>query len=1372
MQRTRLYRCSLLLTIPLLLLSFAAAPPETTTAFADCQINFNIPDNSCTAASRYLYTVDNAPGSSLGNDLVLLEVRIIIDHSWDADMDIFLRSPSGVEVELSTDNGGGADNYGDPSDATCQSFTAFTMNACTAIIDAQAPFIGRFLPEGNLYDFHDGSDPNGDWVLQVCDDGTNDSGTLEFFELVFGTNTCTTPTEVVLSNQTASTLVLNWQSANNGNCQQTYIEYGPPGFPPGTDNTPGDGTLISLACDATLPYTISGLPELTSYDVYVRQACGSGDFSLNSCVLNAATECATDPITILDDFDSQSTCETNCGASCPLNGSWYNTSDDDFDWLVDNMGTTSTNTGPEDDISGGGNYLYIEASGRGCRDANQAILQSNCILVNAASGTCHLSFYYHLFGNGTGQLDLQITNSGDPNWTSLWTLSGDQGDEWFKQYIDLSAYHNQLVQLRFIASDITGFRGDMALDQIEFYGAIDFGDGGNVYYADTDGDGYGDPNHSIALCFPLPPAGYVDDDTDCDDTQAAINPAATEIPCNGIDENCNGDADDTIIPDPEVLDVITCRGATATILPNHPPVATYYWFDLPGAVDPIATGDSLITAPLTSPKTYYLVDSAAGICNSQRVAVSVSLASNPDLFSTDLPAICSGESFDLSNVNITDQNGTGGTISFHSASPATAANELSSSVVSPAANQLFYALSTTADGCTDEWAIPVQVIPGPQAVIAPGGQLNLCSNGRTVLSAVPSNSGLPPFAYQWSTGQATTSIAVAAGTPGSAAFYGLTVTDGNGCTAATEVEVLTNNSISSVAIDSVANVSFCDGDDGAIHLQALNGQGPYQYTWTGPANGSVPGVTGPFSINNLKQGSYRVTITDSSPLGCQLIIPVILVNGPSVIIDPNVIIEEASCHGAMDGSIDLTVTANNPQFTWSNDAQTEDLANISAGIYSVTVTDGSCSNALNGIIVGQPAPLEALVIEQQALSCNGGADGAIDIRPQGGTAPYSFTWSNGKQTEDIDGLITDLYSVLVRDANDCLFELNDIEVTAPETLTAIPLLIADASCLGADDGAINLAISGGTAPYDVVWSTNDSTRDVAGLYAGLYDCTISDAQGCITQLSSLQIGEPQALSIALVNRNNASCNGVDDGSISINIEGGTAPYSYLWNDGKTTAEVTALPPGTYFLTVVDANECELISPEYTITAPELLSLDFAFVQATSCLGIDDGFIEVGASGGTPPLFYNWAHGPNTNSVAGLAPGDYHLTIFDANGCQLTPAAFNVEALEPLGNVQLDFQADVSCFGAQNGSLFIRPPGESADFDVEWNNGADEEDLLGLSPGLYWATLTASDGCLFFTDTFLIDEPQPLEIITQAVEPGSCNGFADGSIDVQIIGGTA
>ncbi|MEM8906992.1 MAG: MopE-related protein, partial [Bacteroidota bacterium] len=1072
-------------------------PPLRLTAHpsaeAACGLGWLIPDNSCTVASHFFIPVLDAGGTQLGIDVVLEEIRIIIGHSWNADLDLFLITPSGVKVELSTDNGGASDNYGNPIDATCQEYTAFSNTACTSITTATPPFIGTYLPEGNWADFHDGSNPNGQWVLQICDDTQNDLGILQFVELVFSTSVCPPPTQLNNTPPQADAVAISWESGMN--CSQTILEYGASGFVPGTDQNPGEGTVVSLNCSTASPFLLTGLDELTSYDVYLRQACGPTTFSTNSCVLELTTTCQTVPSTHRTSFDDQMACGTSCGTNCLIDDIWINQSNDQMDWLVDADGTTSTRTGPTDDISGGGQYIYIETSGGACQQNKRAILQSECMAINSMEGTCHLSFYYHMYGTNVNQLQLELSLDGGMLWTSIWSLTGDQGDEWQQAFVDLTPFDGQIALFRFVGKSGAGFRGDIALDEIVFYGPVHLGPTNQVVYADNDQDGFGNPNQSLSICAAFPPPNFVDNALDCNDNDPLIHPNASELPCNQIDENCNGLADDSILPNPIVSTDMICAGDKASLALGVPPVGQYYWFDAPVGGNLVHLGTTWETPVLTTTTTYYVQDSVFGTCQSDRVALDIVVHPVPTIFSNDLPVICQGTTFDLRTLSVEDTQQTDGTISFHETSPASIDNEIDP-LVNPMQTASYIIRWQTPEGCSDEISIPITVDPKPTANIQVLGNDSICPTASVELLAQELGTANGNYALSWENGSLAPLREVFGATPGSNSTYRLAIIDEKGCTDTSTVEIHTFESINSVAVLTVKPAETCAGNDGAITLQLLNGIPPYTVEWSGPSNGILTDVQDTFRLEGLLQGAYQIRIRDQAPFACEMVLPNFIINGPAAIIDTVVHIQPISCAGAMDGGIDINVSGNNLDFVWSNGEVTEDLVGAAAGSYSVTISDGMCVNVLENLTIPQPNPLAIHSVLIQHPTCLDAVDGQIDLTVIGGTPPYAFQWNDGDTTPSQQNLAAGMYWLSITDLNSCTLVSESYLLNEPTAIELMEIHSTATSCFGTADGTLALSLSGGTAPYFFQWNTGQRDSILNHLAAGSYAVTVEDALGC------------------------------------------------------------------------------------------------------------------------------------------------------------------------------------------------------------------------------------------------------------------------------------
>jgi hypothetical protein len=580
--------------------------------------------------------------------------------------------------------------------------------------------------------------------------------------------------------------------------------------------------------------------------------------------------------------------------------------------------------------------------------------------------------------------------------------------------------------------------------------------------------------------------------------------------------------------------------------------------------------------------------------------------------------------------------------------------------------------------------------------------------------------------------------------------------------------VETSNSVSSVGVSSIEDVTSCGGSDGAITLSPLDGTGPFAYHWEGPVSGSTNNIIGSYRIPNLLQGTYRVTVTDLAPPACDFILPILLVNGPAVVIDPNVIIQQESCFGSQDGGIDLTVFANNPSFLWSNNATTEDLSGVGAGTYSVTITDSGCSVSLEDLVIQSPPALEAEVFDQAPASCAANADGSIDITVSGGAPPYTYLWNTNVVTQDLQDIPAGTYSVTINDANNCQVILDQIQLDNQAPLLITPLEVRPPLCAGERTALIRVEVSGGNPPYTYQWNFGAQGPILAGISAGLYTLDLIDAAGCVETFSQL-IEDQLPLSLANQTLNPPTCNGLLDGSIELKATGGVPPYTYIWSDGVTGATRTELEAGTYTCEIYDANSCSMTTGPLRLDAPVSLLLTDIFAQGTSCLGLDDGFIDIDITGGTPPYHYVWSHGDSIQDPNNLSAGFYDVSITDQNGCFLEIDAIEIVQFEPLG-VTVELAADPTCGNSEDGLIELRTEAVAFPVSYHWNTGDTTEDLRNLPKGDYTCTITDAMGCLYILDTISLMAPDVLEVTLIDTESPLCNGLPDGVAIMEIEGG--
>lgn len=1345
-----------------------------------CGLNLPLAAISCSDDGVYnspdLFNIQvtNAPGVQLGTDVYLQQVRLIIKHNWPADLEIRLTSPGGKTVLLASDNGGGDDDFGNPNDVSCDSAAVFLSSACLSVEDGLGPFLpGPYRPLESFYEFNDNAtNPIGTWRLSICDDHIDDAGILEFVELVFAPMTCLPALDLAVTGLDTTSAWLTWNAGEP--CGPAIIEFGLAGFTPGTDSLPGAGGTVVFADCA--PFLLTGLPPDAEVDIYVRRYCPflSG-FSGNSCGLTVRSGCQPPPATIVSTFDDENLCGTLCGNLCEMTGFWRNGPNGDFDWLVHTGATPTGGTGPESDVDGSGKYVYTETTGANCAVGAEAHLLSGCVEVNKmGTDTCHMSFNYHMFGTSIGSLRLEVSSDGGFTWNILWQKAGNQGNQWNKVYLPFAAFNDgDRLQFRFVAVKGNGFRGDIALDHIVFYGSKNLGYPDLMYFADNDGDGYGHPGEFWLSCTTDPPAGFVQNDGDCMDNDPMINPGRPEIACDGIDNNCNGPEDDLILDPPAAQNDTICSGFIPTICatPANPDFFIVWYGEPEGEDSALSIGNcyspDLPPNNTAAPVVYrfYAEETNFNCHSGSRAEVEVVVFPDPDIFTPDEPAICPGESFNLNSLDIRDNHFTGATYTFHSGFPATAGNVLTSPVVMPSGTTTYYFKGVSPRGCEDTDSVTVQVKEAPLAAFDPADSLSLCKESSTLVTA-SATGGTGPYTYFWSTGSSNAQITVNAGAvSGITKNYQVTVTDQEGCANTGNLKVTTTNSIDSLK-RIVRNVTDCEGSDGQIILIPLNGLPPFSYQWTGGngTSGSGSGVQDTIFINGLSQASYRVTITDNSQAMCSFVLRNILVQGPAAVVN-STSVKDVTCAGAADGEICVNVTGNNPVFHWSNNETTSCIDNLPGGQYSVTITDGPCITTLDKIVVEEPSVIVTRA-DLRSPTCAQNNDGSITVVAFGGTPPYEYQWSNQVQTPQNAQIAAGSYIVTVSDAQDC-FRIDTFQLQAPDLLQLVVDSLRDMSCSGIPDGFVQVRAIGGTPPYHFTWASGSNSPVRFGLAAGTYTANVTDYNNCTAQIQ-VQVKEPLPVTVNVAVFNRPLCQGDATGSIQVAASGGTPPYTYFWAGGQSGNSLADLPVGAYSVTARDSRGCLSLPLTVQLLPQTTINLGIAVVPPP-CVGPQTGQIALTPTG-VGPFTYHWDSGATNPVLTGIGVGNHGVEVMDGQGCILDTVIAVTAPQVFQANL---FAEQPSCYGVADGLIQTvllatgTPPIQYA-----WNDGpAATKDRASLAPGDYQLTISDGIGCRFISDTISLEWPERFRIDAFDLGNALCHGETNGYIETVLTGGT-
>ena len=548
--------------------------------------------------------------------------------------------------------------------------------------------------------------------------------------------------------------------------------------------------------------------------------------------------------------------------------------------------------------------------------------------------------------------------------------------------------------------------------------------------------------------------------------------------------------------------------------------------------------------------------------------------------------------------------------------------------------------ATDAHGCTIVGTVTITDNSSLSIFISDTNHVTcsgLCDGSATVTASGATS----PYTYLWNDFNNTTNDTVINLCQGT---YYVTVSDANLCSRIDSV-VITNAAALTVN-DSIIPISCTGFCNASIILIPSGGTPPYvSYQW------SIAGETDS-TATGLCPNTYYYTVTDFN--GCQFADSVIIVDPGNMLANLS-IVTTISCHGVCIGSLLTTPSGSLGPYTylWS-DGQTDSLAiNLCSAEYYVTVTGQGGCFVIDSINLPEPDTIAITFDNIVLVNCGGDSTGSVTAVVIGGTSPYNYQWganANNATTAMIDSLKANIYFITITDANGCSqisnFELQD---TSQMVVTVIDSMMI--SCYGRCDGWATVSASGGTPSYTYLWNTTplpETTATADTLCAGQYQVTVSDLNLC-SRVKLINITQPDSLYISIVDSSSITCASICNGSITVNVFGGTTPYTYNWNNGAIDTIASNLCAGIQQLNISDSHSC-LDSLTYNLTSPTALTTTLTPLSALCNNNSTDGTITVIVNGGSPQYTFLWSNDSTSQNLSGLLAGEYWLTTTDSLGC--------------------------------------------------------------------------------------------------------------------------
>ncbi len=594
------------------------------------------------------------------------------------------------------------------------------------------------------------------------------------------------------------------------------------------------------------------------------------------------------------------------------------------------------------------------------------------------------------------------------------------------------------------------------------------------------------------------------------------------------------------------------------------------------------------------------------------------------------------------------------------------------------------------------------------------------------------------------------------------------------------------------AAPTVTSVGCNGGSDGAVTgIAATGGTAPFTYQWSG--GGSNPDSSG------MAAGVYTMTITDAN--SCMYSLDVEVTEPDALVISE--ITGDITCNGMTNGTVDASAVGGNLVGASAISIFSDDFQSgtMDPG-YTLINSDGLTPAAGVAALGFNTADSTAWLVLDDGTGSNFVAQSTSWYATPGTADDWLITGAIALTTNNVlswdaktFSAFQDGYEVRISTTTPtttgCLANATLFSIVA-ENMTYTSRSV-DLAAAGYANQTVYIAFRNNSTDQERLFIDNikvekpavvsayqysfdggaySTTSSFTGVSAGTYNLIVQDASGCLDSVSVV-VTEPAAMTLGL-DSTTAVC-GLD-GSGTVTPSGGTAPYTYLWDDPntQTNSMATGLLAGNYSITVTDSMGC-MDTTMLSIAGTPAVVMTTGFVAPTSCTS-GDGIAYVTVTSGTTPYTYQWSPVVVFNdSATGLSAGIYTVLVVDGFGCQSTGTVTLVDGAAP--NISISDSTDVKCKGGSDGSAVAAAGGGAGPYNYYWSNGDSTmaggltDTVTGLPAGSFNVTVTDANSCTNFANVTIGEPATAVSISSISSTDISCNGLTDGTAVVVATGGT-